>query len=661
MMILLAAILCTTAPQENLIQNGDFEQTSNGGVPPGWKVWGGTSKPGNFARETENPHGGKACFRMHHPRNTSAFAVSSPKHPIKTQPGTAYVVSFWARTDRPGPSVLYFEGFSQIKPYKEVTSPGRFPIAAEKTWKRFTARIDEGLDFKADVCRFILLAYRVTMDKSEQKTLWIDDVVVTAEKSTRAAGLIDPAKLEVPPLAHRLQRGERLAFSIDPSSKLGPTTRLASGISFHRLSGWKRHPYDEKGKYVLPKASEEAVRDLRLPMTRFYGVGDEPFDIEGALDRASDVLKRVGIPQETTVLELETQGATTRLDPAAWAAAAGYAERRGYAFRHWEVSNEPYTRKATAFSSPDDYIGHVKKVSAAIRRVQPEAQIGVGIWSSSPSWGNYVLKQAAGHYDFVVAHHYAVSDAYKRSFEAIVLSENYRKLEHILRLNALMKAYNPNRAVYQYDTEWGMHSNGPDGGSERCRRNANVVGMLHRAVRLIYYAREGLLRGASSWEMFCRLDRQGFGILYLDDPEARSYLYWLYYHFNRHVGDWALQTEGTAPWFELGEGDDLHLKAGAHSGPLTPVLATVTEDGKRIGLVVANGSWKRPVECNVTLKGFPAATASGIVLSGDDLDGAPIQKEKQKIVRSIKPDLSPRSVSFTVPAHAVVFVHIGRR
>jgi hypothetical protein len=34
----------------------------------------------------------------------------------------------------------------------------------------------------------------------------------------------------------------------------------------------------------------------------------------------------------------------------------------------------------------------------------------------------------------------------------------------------------------------------------KVNRNANISGMMHRAVRLIHYLREGMLRGASSWE-----------------------------------------------------------------------------------------------------------------------------------------------------------------
>ncbi len=119
-----------------------------------------------------------------------------------------------------------------------------------------------------------------------------------------------------------------------------------------------------------------------------------------------------------------------------------------------------------------------------------------------------------------------------------------------MRLNALIQAYNPGQDVYQYDTEWGMHSGGPNGErADYVDRNANIFGTLHRAVRLIYYTREDILRGASSWEMFCRTNSQGFGILSPDAPDKRFMIYWLYYYFNRHVGEWVLDMNGTAPYY----------------------------------------------------------------------------------------------------------------
>ena len=119
---------------------------------------------------------------------------------------------------------------------------------------------------------------------------------------------------------------------------------------------------------------------MKLPMTRFYAVGDEPFGLDGALDRTAEFLTKVGIPQDRTVLEFETQGATAKIAPEAWASGVRHSLGRGYGFRYWEIANEPYLgRSGGAFPTPDSYIEHFKAVSRAIRQIHPAGQIGIAI------------------------------------------------------------------------------------------------------------------------------------------------------------------------------------------------------------------------------------------------------------------------------------------
>jgi len=651
-----ALILCAlgwaaAGGAENLVHNGNFELPAPQTVPPGWAMWGASKYKvaANFSRDTTGPHGGKACFRIHHPANTNGYVVTDPARAIRTRKGAVYRVSFWARSDVPGPSVFYFEGYESIKPYKDAPSPGRWPVRADRQWRRFAFEIHEGRDFLAERCRFLLLALRPTAERRLAKTLWIDDVTVTEHAGAAESGFVDEADLKPAPLNHRLRPGEKLAFALDPAKRIGPAVRKACGVSFHRVAGYGRHPYDRSGKYVLEPALERAVREMRLPMSRLYAVGDEPFGLTASLDRVAEMCRRMGVPPREMVIELETQSASSKLPPATWARAAAYAKDKGYGFRHWEVANEPYTRKATAFGSPADYVAHFNAVAAAVRKVDADAQIGLPIHADSRPWSHGPLQGAAGRYDFVVGHYYCGADAYKLPLADVVLTANYRVLKRIARVNALIAAYNPRRGVYQLDTEWGLACSGPDGrGAEYARRNANIVGTLHRAVRLIYYVREGPLRGASSWEMFSRLKRPGFGVLSRDAPEAGLCIYWLYYHLNRHVGQWALATEGTAPY---------HVPAEKGlAGPLTPVLATLSADGRAVYLVIANGSAKRDVPCDVTVKGFGGVRGEAVALSQADLDALPLVRPGDGTLSRPAVQARQGGASFRVPAKTIVFV-----
>jgi hypothetical protein len=173
--------------------------------------------------------------------------------------------------------------------------------------------LHEGWDFFAEDCRHLLLTFLATPQAAEERTLWIDDVVVTEQPSLRDGRLINPATLTYQPLEHRLQPGEQLSLTVDADKRLRETHREVGGVSFHRVAGWAKLPFDRQGRYVLPAELEEAIRQMRLPMTRFYALGDEPFGLETAIDKAAEFLDRIGVDQAATPLEFEIQGATSKL------------------------------------------------------------------------------------------------------------------------------------------------------------------------------------------------------------------------------------------------------------------------------------------------------------------------------------------------------------
>ena len=642
------------AAPPNLVPNGDFERAGDARPPAGWTMWGAQryKNPAHFTRDTADPHGGEACFRIHHPPDTAGYVVTTPEQPIHTRRGAMLRVSFWARADHEGTALVGFDGYASIRPYEGAPSPGFFPVPVTRAWTHHTVEVHEGWDFFAGQTPLVLLVVKATADRNEAQTLWIDDVAATQSPSPRKGRLLDPQTLPVPPIAHRLARGKALAFTVDPRRRIGPAVRRACGISFHRVGGWAGVPFDKDGRYVLAPQLEEAVRALHLPMTRFYGLGAEPFGLEAAIDKAADMCRRVGIPREHVVLEFETQGAGERLPPEVWARGVRHARDAGYPFRYWEITNEPYVQGAKAnFPTAEDYARHFLAVAKAVREAHPDGQIGLPIHPRSHMWGNYLLKRTAGHYDFVVGHYYHHVPAHTLSFEEVVLGGTWEKLHEVRTVDALIRAYNPGGEVYQLDTEWGLHSSAPDGRrAGYAVRNGNIVGTMHRAVRMITYVREGTLRGASSWEMFTRRRAPGFCILTPDAPDKRTMLYWLYYYMNRHVGAWALATDGTAPYWDWSDG------GARRAVPQTPVLATASDDGRTVYLVLANGSWTRPAPCRVTLDGFAAARATGLALSHDDPEASTLLARKEDFVHDLAVRLEGGEAHLTVPPHAVVFV-----
>jgi alpha-L-arabinofuranosidase len=658
--LLAAAATMAIGAKAAVIFQDDFETPSPQSPPPGWAMWGAPQfkVPAHYTLDSAQPHQGRQCFRIDHPGNTGGYVVSGPERAIHPQPATIYTVSFWARSNKPGRAMFQWTAYRTINPFTDAPSPGSFPFHAGPEWKEFVFSVREGLDFFAEQGRFLLLTFMASADQKEARTLWIDDARVSEEPDPNPAVLINEATLPHEPIPHRLRPGDQLEFTVDPLRRLGRVASEVGGVSFHRVCGWTGQPYNKRGDYTLGPELEKAIREMQLPMTRFYAVGDEPFGLESAIDKVAEICRQVGVTQDHCVLEFEEQGASTQLPAESWVRGVRHSLDRGFQFHQWEIANEPYSSlwgRGQAFPNSEAFIAHFQSVSHAIREADPKAQIGVDINTEQVRWGNYVLKELAGSYDFVAPHYYCGADVHKLPFEEVVLTENYRMLDRILRVGALIRAYNPNRDVSQYDTEWGMICSTPEGkDADYEDRNANIVGTMHRAVRLIYYAREGLLRGASGWQMFSRLDAQGFGILSQEAPNQRFMLYWLYYYFNRHLGEWALLTDGTAPYYRP---EPSNRQFG---GPISPTLASLSKDGRHIYLVLANGSWSRAVPGRVHVRGFGSFRAMGIVLGNGDLDGKPLLKHKEDAVADSAVTVTGDAVNCTLPPHSVVFVTLTK-
>lgn len=635
-----------------------------------WAIWGPAAGkiPANFTRDPTAPHSGQACLRIRRPGPVAnqwfGLPVTNPEF-LLPQPGRRYTISFWARSPEPATASLGIFSYRRLNPAVDGPNLGIRRFATDPTWRQFSYTVTAGRDFFASHARYLYFAFFIATDVSRERTMWLDDVVMSTAAAGGAAGaVLDDSKLAVPPLPLRLLPGPALKVELDAAKRLHPSNRKLGGSSMLSLARWTGKPFDQQGAYSLPPALEEAIRDLRLPLTRFYGLlEDEPFPTpEAALDKIAEFLDRVGIPQETTIIELEDYLANRRLDAATWGRTVAYAGQRGYRFRHWEVGNEVYMLSAAsggqagrAFPAVEDYIAHFREVAQAIRTAQPEARIGLSVDTQSVAWGNYLVQACAGSYDFVCPHWYGRAIA--RDFSETVLGENHDKFAAIRRWNALLQAVNPGRPVVQYDSEWGLHESTPDGRTADFEvKNGNVFGTVYRAVRLLYCTREDLLAGASGWNTLSGSRAVGFAMLYHDRPEARSMLYWLYYYYNRHLGDDVLDLAGTAPYYRLRQ--SASLLPTAPEVPATPVLATLDRDGRTLYLMAVNGFWDRAVEAEVQIAGFRMGPATGVVLASDDLNASPILPAKDRFVQPLALRLDESALRFTLPAHAIVFLQV---
>jgi len=653
---------------DNLLANGDFESPFKtvSDLYRSWAAWGldvPQVAPG-MTSETSNPHGGKDCLRVHRPADPREWRGVLVTHPfnnaIETRDVTRYTLSFWARSDRPGPIRVAVASYTQLKP--PVVGPQvldrQFDVGAE--WREFQLSFVAGRDCYADEARHVHFAFfpAAGAGLTQDRTLWLDDVAVTAAAAA-ASGLINPKSLDVPALPLRLEPGPDLEVRVRTAQRLGPPCRLAGGLSISSLGRWQPAPFSTSGEYVLTESLERAVREMKLPLTRLYALEeDEPFgSAEAALDKTAWLLDRLDIPRETSMIELEGVHANTKLAPEAWRRAVAHARDHKLGFRHWEIGNEVYVSiwnaGGKAFASAADYADHVVAVSRAIKEAQPDALVGISVEPSHIQWGNAVLRDAAGHYDYVCPHLYGFpkSDA---GFEATVIGNNHERLADALRLKALIRAYNPGRDIFIYDSEWGLHTATPGSQAWQVARNSDTVGTLYRAVRLLYYARENVVEGASGWTLFSGSGNPGFLVIAGDKPEQRSMLSCLYRLFNDRLGDELVAIDGTAPQYR-----DPARPADAEV-PLTPAMASITKDGGRLEVMVVNGSEMNDVLATIDLPDFAAARCVARLLHATDRDAPPLLVHVKEFVRKIPVTLTAGKATCTLPARSVAFVTFER-
>jgi hypothetical protein len=477
----------------------------------------------------------------------------------------------------------------------------------------------------------------------------------------------------------RLQKGDAFHVVVDAGRVVRPANHRVLGVSFFQQ--WDYLPiYDpDSGEWILSENSTEAIRSLRLPFSRLYWMDRSPrgrpsWDLKGSIDRAAEMCRRFGIPQENFVLEPELQRHSESMSPEAWAEAVRYSVSKGYKFRCWEICNEPY-----GFGGPhddpwpaEDYIAHVKEVYPVVKAAQPEAKVGISagltafnVFGSTQTY-DPMIDKLAGYYDFIAPHFYChLKDLDLIPFERITFEGNAWELNwYITRTRALLAKCNPGRHIEILDTEWGMHgyNHGDDVRADDSNRNSNIAGTLHRAIRMIYYLNEGLVDGAGQWCILSPVDRPGFSIVSYNDPR-QFLLYYLNYYLGRHVGDEVLDISGTCPYYEKsGVATDYHWITETYdvSLPKAPVLATKSRDGKRLYLIVANGTAAESLPCHIDLTGCRAQRVEAKRLTQSSIDAPALVEKESDVIGPLPVTIGRggKTLEFECAPHSVSFVTV---
>ena len=478
-------------------------------------------------------------------------------------------------------------------------------------------------------------------------------------------------------LRQSLGKGDAFRFTVDAGKVVRPVDRRVMGISFFCMYDYLPIYDRSTGQWILNEHAVKAIQDLHTPFSRIFwldqsGTGQFAWDLKGSIDRVAEMCRRFGIKHEDFVMEVEQQQQSESTSPEKWAEAVRYSKSKGYGFRLWEVCNEPYNGRWTA----DQYVEHVKAVYKAVKAVDPDAQIGVAAGLTpfnvfgATQTDDPIIRDLAGYYDFVSPHYYChIRGVDQVPFEHITFDGNQWIIDAYVRpTRTLLDKYNPDRKIPILDTEWGMHGYNSNTGGDRelrradyANRNSNIAGALHRAIRFMYYFNEGLVEGASQWNMLAPKDRPGWAIVAIDDDRL-FVLYYLNYYFGRYVGDQVVSVSGTCPYYEK-SGVPFGYRAEPRdiSMPKAPVLATKSEDGQHLYLVVANGTENESLPCRVDLEGFRVGAAEGKRLTQADIDAPALVEKESDVVGSLPVKIADggKTLTFEAAAHSISFISIA--
>lgn len=419
--------------------------------------------------------------------------------------------------------------------------------------------------------------------------------------------------------------------------------------------------------YLFDQECETALKNLKLPLTRIYNLDAEASGLHKTLDHVANICNRLGTSQGKIILCIEPYVAKQITPVSVYQDAVNYIKSKGYGFKYWEISNEPQYAWGSGLDNPVIYAKHVKEVYTAIKAIDPMMRVGCQICRKS-WYTDQVLANLEGKADFISGHWYGITNTDKYSTSDVILAENFKNLNYIAyeNQNILSKT---GKEIPQIDTEWRLFAEGTVNGvhqtGEWNDRNANIVGTIYQAVRLIYCIRDNYTFGACTWHT------QGAqpGVLvpsgWLNTTNLNgktSYLYWLYYYMINHTGEKVLDFTGTAPSYtgiaihniDFGGADE------SYTGPLTPAMVTTSTDGRKIYITVVNGSSTQTIPFTAQIDNFKINSKSAVCISDQDLNQSFYQTSNARFISTPQLNGTQTELSCSLPPLSCTFITLTK-
>jgi alpha-L-arabinofuranosidase len=307
--------------------------------------------------------------------------------------------------------------------------------------------------------------------------------------------------------------------------------------------------------------------------------------------------------------------------------------------RYWEIGNEQYIHSESSkttegiptgsYLPANEYAKRVQEFSAAMRKVDPEILIGAVGGANfgryrlvhDEDWDRVVLEKAGGAIDFLAVHNsYApviIPDDPQASFDDVyqaTLAFPKQVAENLSAIGDEIDRYAPSRSkhIKIAVTEWGpLFSFFP---TSRWVDHVKTLGSaLYAASLFQVFLRSDRLEVAN----FFKFTGDSFVGCVAANGEPKP-IYYALQMYSQHFGPKLVQAQVNSPTYDS---KAIGLVSEVQGVPYLDSVASLSDDGTKLFLIVVNKHFSAPIPTQVQIAGFrPAQQAKVWVLTAPSLD-----------------------------------------
>ena len=620
----------------NLLRNPGFEDVS-GSLPSGWTI---EKNPKGHAELASNKaQSGKNSLKLvPNEKNTSTdlaqkLVDAAQGFPAAEYHGKKMYVSSWMAAD-PGAKAV-----TVLIAIGGHGAPGLLRLEQPPT---STFVHQEGILTVPNDSKAIVL---LCMVEGTSGAAYFDDVVL----STSAPS---PEAANPPSSSQKLPVSQRAVIHVRADQLERPIPTTLYGVNTEWI--WNANGLWDENRHAFDPELVKLARDLHVSVIRFPGgifsdfyhwkdgVGPEANRKTNAsypggsqskhtvgTDEIMDFAQQVGAQLMFTV----NMVTGTPEEAAEW---VKYVETRpsGAKVKYWELGNESYLNGSQKFQkaaamSPEEYARKFLQFAAAMRRVDPNIQLGaISDANIDPrithgDWTPLLLRQAGSQIDFLSVHNaYAPAMDHDANWDVktvygAMLAAPLLVKQNLTNLEATIRSVIPDRAnhIKIAVTEWGPYFE-IDPRSRWVDHGRTLGSALYVASAMKAFIESPNTDIATYFQLVDQLFMGAIG--FRDGQPLPKATYMALQMYTTHFGQQVVDSSTDSPSYTS---EQVGRVTAIPNVPYLESIASLSSDRRTLYVMVINKNLDAPIKADIDLAGFPAKSKATVwQLNGTAID-----------------------------------------